>query len=468
MKTHRPSFILAIALGAGVIAGKFLHLPFFIWVVLLCGLTTWAIVGRKAWPIYAGMFALGAVLIINVDRVAPDSAALLSYDDRQDIRMTEGIVDSNPQTRAWVQGDQVVFDLKVKRILTGQGWFSQRGKIQVRLYQNRPVHYGQLLRVSGHWHAIYDGNGDRKFSYSQWLQEQGIFWAVSVGKNGSLEMLGENKGNWLVARSFKIQQKFNEVFEHYLDQQEAGMIIAMVLGERTAMPRALQTEFINTGTAHVIAISGMNMTIITTIVFFILKLFGLPRTGQLISTALFLFAYGFLTGFSASVARACIMSSVVLMSFAFELEAEALNLLGLAALVLVLVDPKSLFNIGFQLSFAAVLAILVLNKYGQKLFGRLPKFLATAMSVSLAAWVGTAGFIFYYFKMITPISIIANIPVVPLSDLTIALGLGLGVTGLCCAPLADAFAGCLKIVFNAMVLCVHWFNQVPYGHSNFN
>ena len=291
---------------------------------------------------------------------------------------------------------------------------------------------------------------------------------MSVGKNASLEILSEDQGNWLVAQSFKLQKKFKDVFEHYLDREEAGMIIAMVLGEGTAMPKEIQTEFINTGTAHVIAISGMNMTIIITIVFFIFRFSGLPRAGQLIGTALFLFAYGFLTGFSASVARACIMSSVILLSFAAEMEAEVFNSLGLAALMLLLAYPKDLFNIGFQLSFAAVLAILVLNKHCLKLFSRFPEVLATALAVSLAAWVGTAGLIFYYFKMITPISIIAKIPVVPLADLTVALGLGLGLAGLCCPPLADAFAGCLKIVFNGMLLFVHWFNQVPYGHANFN
>lgn len=468
MITHRPAFLLAITLGSGILAGKFLVLPFYFWVLLLFAAIGWSIVGRKAWSIYAGMFALGAVLIINVYRVAPDSAAVLSYDDRQDILMTEGVVDSKPQERAWGLGRQAVFDLKVKRVLTEQGWSPQRGKILVQVSRDKPVQYGQLLRVSGHWHGIFDGNDESPFSYRQWLQERGVFWAVSVGKKGSLEILGKDQGNWLVAQSFKLQRRIKKVFERYLDPEEAGMIIAMVLGEGTSMPRELQAEFINTGTAHVIAISGMNMSIITTIVFFILKCFGLPRAWQFSGTALFLFAYGFLTGFSSSVARACIMSTVILMSLASELEAEALNSLGLAGLILLLSNPRNFFNIGFQLSFGAVLAILVLNKHCQHLFGWLPEALASVMSVSLAAWVGTAGLIFYYFKMITPVSIIANIPIVPLADLTVVLGLGLGVTGLCCAPLAEAFAGCLKIVFNGMLLCVHFFNQVPYGHYHLN
>ena len=147
MRTHRPCFILALVLAAGIIAGKLLPVPFTFWVILLCAVTIGAVFARPSWIIHAGVFALGAVLIINVSRLAPDSAAFLSYDDRQDIRMTEGIVDSKPQTRSWLQGEMIVFDLKVKRILTEQGWASQRGRIQVQEYQDRPLHYGQLLRV---------------------------------------------------------------------------------------------------------------------------------------------------------------------------------------------------------------------------------------------------------------------------------------------------------------------------------
>jgi competence protein ComEC len=275
-----------------------------------------------------------------------------------------------------------------------------------------------------------------------------------------------HQGNFFVEAALNLRFKIKRVFERLLDSSQEGMISAMVLGDRGGIARDLKQVFVNTGTAHIIAISGMNMSIIAVIVFFIFKCFGFSRRWQLITTSLFLFTYAFITGWSPSVVRASLMASVFLFSFAWELEGDAINSLGLAAFVLLLMDSTHLFDIGFQLSFAAVLAILLLFKPCERMLAFLPKLLATPMAVSLAAWVGTAPFIFYHFNMITPVSIIANIPIVPLADLTVALGLGLGVTGLVGDWLAIPFAGCLKAVFNLMVILASWFDKIPLGHFN--
>ena len=139
----------------------------------------------------------------------------------------------------------------------------------------------------------------------------------------------------------------------------------------------------------------------------------------------------------------------------------------LAAVILLVFDPRNLFDIGFQLSFAAVTGILSLYKPCQSLFKVLPGFIANTMAVSLAAWIGTTPISFYHFHTITPIAVLANVPIVPMADSVMLLGLGLAFSGACCPALAYAFAGCLKAVLSGMVICAAWFSQVPFGHLNF-
>ncbi len=464
MRTHRPALTAAVFLGFGIVAGQCLVIPFFIWVGLLTAAVIIAYLDRWVWLIYLSVFLLGGVLISNAYRLPSNSVAFLNYNQRQSIKLVEGIVDSQPKEMAWAHGKRQVFDLRVKRVLMPQGWVAKTGKIQVNVFKPVGIAYGQELQLAGKLYAIYAGKPGEKFSYRRYLQEQGVYWAMSVGKQASLKIIAARQGNPFVVAALVVKARIKQVFTRLLDPSQEGMITAMVLGERGGIPKWLREIFVNTGTAHIIAISGMNMAIITAMVFFLLKCCRLSRRWQLIGTSLFLFAYAFLTGWSPSVVRACLMSSVLLFSFALEAEGEPLNSWGLAAFILLLMDPKNLFDIGFQLSFAAVLAILVLYEPCRRLLACLPDLIAKPLAVSLAAWLGTAPFIFYHFKMITPVSIIANIPIVPLADLTVALGLSLGVTGLIGDWLALPVAACLKAIFNLMVILAAHFNQIPWGH----
>ena len=196
----------------------------------------------------------------------------------------------------------------------------------------------------------------------------------------------------------------------------------------------------------------MNMAVVVLLVFFVFQLCPMHRRWKFLGTIIFLFFYALLTGWSAPVVRACIMASVILASFAFEYDPEPMNSLGLAGLILLLADAHTFFDIGFQLSFAAVLGIFILHRPLAKRVGRL-------MAVSLAAWIGTTPLQIYHFGTFTPVAILANIPIVPLADIVVLLGLLLSLAGLWCPWLAYPIAGCTKVIFNLMWAA---FKKVPF------
>ena len=162
--------------------------------------------------------------------------------------------------------------------------------------------------------------------------------------------------------------------------------------------------------------------------------------------------------------RAAFMASVILASMGVELESDALNSLCFAALVLLLMDAGNLFNTSFQLSFAAVAAIVVLYAPIEKRLSFFPKWLSAVVSVSTAAWIGITPLQIWHFGTITPVALMANLFIVPLLDITVALGLVLALAGLWLAPLAWGLAGCLKVVFNLMVVVAFWFSSIPFGY----
>ena len=206
------------------------------------------------------------------------------------------------------------------------------------------------------------------------------------------------------------------------------------------------------------------MAMMTVMVVFVLKLIRIPRLWQGGVSIVILFTYALLTGGSIPVLRAAFMASVFLASFSVEHESDSLNSLSLAALIILLMDASNLFDTSFQLSFAAVAAIIILYSPIEKRLAFFPNWLSSAVSVSTAAWIGITPLQLWHFGTITPVALIANLFIVPLLDMTVALGLALAIAGLWLAPLAWGLAGCLKVVFNLMVVVAFWFSNIPFGY----
>jgi len=250
----------------------------------------------------------------------------------------------------------------------------------------------------------------------------------------------------------------------YTDAQEAGTLSAIILGDRSNIPKEINMIFRHTGTGHILVIAGLHMAMMTAIVVFVLKLVRIPRPGQAALSILLIFTYALLTSGSVPVMRAAFMASALLASFSLELESDALNSLAFAALMILLMDAGNLFDASFQLSFAAVAAIIILYSPLEKRLSFCPKWLAGALAVSTAAWIGITPFQIWHFGTIAPVALIANLFIVPLLDLTVALGLALALAGLWSSPIAWMIAGCLKVVFNLMVVVAFWFSKIPFGY----
>jgi competence protein ComEC len=258
--------------------------------------------------------------------------------------------------------------------------------------------------------------------------------------------------------------QLKQSLDHYLDAQEAGAMSAIVLGDRGQIPKEINMAFRHTGTGHILVIAGLHMAMMTAMVIFILKLIRIPRPWQMGTGIFLVFTYALLTGGSIPVIRAAFMASVILASMSVELESDSLNSLCFAALILLLMDASNLFNTGFQLSFAAVAAIVILYTPIEKRLSFCPKWLSAAVSVSTAAWIGITPLQIGHFGTVAPVALIANLFIVPLLDITVALGLVLALAGLWLAPLAWSLAGCLKVVFNLMVVVAFWFSSIPFGY----
>ncbi len=466
-RTHRPCFDLSVALALGIFLGRLGFLTWGWWSVLCGTFIALSLFRIRLFivPLYLSVVCLGALYYQNVYILPENHVAFLSYQDQKKLTAIEGVIDSDIQLKATAYGTKQVFELKIESLALENLWQPNTGSILVNCFKTQKLDYGDRIKIEGSLFRPKSNPGER-FVYQQYLEDHGLFFILSVGKKKSLEILSHHQGPWWGHLALVVKHRFKQVLEYYLEPQEVSMIQAMTLGDRSVLSKDMYALFSQTGTSHILAISGMNMAIIGAMMMFALKVLCVPRRGQFILTAVFLVLYCFICGWSASVVRSVLMACVVLSSFCLEYEGESLNTLGLAALIILLINPLSLYDIGFQLSFLCVLSIVsflpLVNGMVERHFKpRFLKFIAQALSISLIAWIGITPLIAYQFEIVSLVSIVANIPVVPLADLVIILSLGLVGVGLVCSPLAWAFAGALKAVFNLILILISTFAQIP-------
>jgi competence protein ComEC len=199
-------------------------------------------------------------------------------------------------------------------------------------------------------------------------------------------------------------------------------------------------------------VSGFNTGIVTFIIVLFLRLLRLPRRLRIYIAIPLLIIYCLATGASNPVVRATVMAIVFLSSYLFKREADIYNSCALAAIFILIINPRQLFDVGFQLSFISVISIVYLHpkieKFlrSDKLKARYIKFLVSGCSVSFSAWLGTAGFIAYYFRIFSPITVLANIFIVPLAALITLCGFSLIFMALIFPPFAPIIAYSIEML----------------------
>ena len=215
-----------------------------------------------------------------------------------------------------------------------------------------------------------------------------------------------------------------------LSDDRYAVVAAMALGDRSALTKELKETYSKTGASHVLALSGLHLGII----YALLSMLVVGRRWQMITqvaTVLSIWAFVFLTGMSASVVRSAIMLTVYALLALGHRQKMSVNTLAFTAIVMLLVTPKALFDVGFQMSFMAVFSILLFVPLFYRPFSaeylmthRAVSWLWGMVAVSVAAQIGVAPLIAYYFGRFSCYFLLTNFIVIPAATLILYLALG--------------------------------------------
>jgi competence protein ComEC len=219
-------------------------------------------------------------------------------------------------------------------------------------------------------------------------------------------------------------QARRDLVQYITPGAEQGVVRAMVLGDKTAVDPDAANAFRIAGTYHVLAISGAQVALVAALALGLLRRAGVPRGLQAVLVAGSAGFYAILVGGDVPVVRAAIMTAVLLLGRAVDLESDLANLLGLAAGLLLVARPCDIGDAGFQLSFAATLGLLVLSGPVAAGLPRLPLGIDRALAASVAAQLALVPLLVTWFHRLAPAALVLNLVAVPLSGAVLLAGLG--------------------------------------------
>jgi competence protein ComEC len=293
---------------------------------------------------------------------------------------------------------------------------SRKYLAQIKLRDTITYKVGSKLFIDAGVERINSLKIPNNFNFSKYLSRR------NVASRLIINTYVETTDGYNLSR--KIEDKIDN---SSLSDLSKGLFKALVLGRKEGLPDELLDSFSDSGIMHLLALSGLHIGILTIILMFLLKPIKLLRRGKLIRSimvVLLLWNYAYITGFSPSIIRATIMFSIIVIGHGMRREVNIFNSLAIAALVLLIINPNFLFDVGFQLSFSAVIGIVWIYPLLGRLWrprNKAVRYLWSLLIVSISAQVATFPFTVYYFHKFSGLFFIANIIEIPL--ITVLLGL---------------------------------------------
>ncbi len=423
--------------------------PFWVW--LLAGITA---------------FLASVYLQIRTPQPAANdiSQLIINSGNSQDLLITvRGEVSSIPRlTRSgrgqfWLEVNQVNEITNNNTPISVSKDVSGLVYVTVPLLKATGLYPGESIAITGSLYKPQPPSNPGGFDFQNYLAQQGSFTGLRGRYISHDDSQPPPWGLW------KIRQRITRAQAQLLGVPNGSLLSAMVLGRLAVdLPYDIRDIFVQVGLAHILAASGFQVSFLLGIILAITQKFS-PKVRFSLGLLTLLIYLG-LTGISPSVLRASLMGLAVLIALLTQRQTKPLSVLLIVAILLLIVNPAWIFDIGFQLSFLATLGLLVTVPPLMERLNWMPPFFASLIAVPLAAMIWTLPLQLYVFKVLSPYSILVNIVASPLISLITLGGMASALSALLLPSLGSAIAQFLYYPILGLIEIAKYFSQLP-GNS---
>lgn len=461
--------LIAIALGwaAGIVlaSGTGLHaaVPWLILTLLsiLVSWLMWSGVSYRNLTLALVAFALGGLRYSFV----PQGSDVAQYNNLGGLTV-EGVVSTEPDVR----DDRVEVRLEAQTVTRIGQTVASSGLVLVQAPASSSLHYGDRITATG---LLVLPSVSDTFSYRDYLARSGVF---SIMPDASVEVTGSGEGNALLRMLLDFKDSARRLIGQSLPEPSAGLLTGILLGDARGLSPEISNAFSAVGASHIIAISGFNMAVLSGVVMGLLARFRVrPRLAAFIGLTVIV-VYTVLVGASASVVRAAIMSSMLVIGALLRRKSYVPTSLAFVAVLLSLQNPTVLWDVGFQLSLFATLGLALfanpLTDYFNAGLSRIfpskialivGDFLGEPLVVSIAAQIMSLPLILLYFGKLAVVSLAVNLLVIPVQSMLMVVGLAATFLAFVAFPVAQILFWLDMLLLGWTIGVVRAFARLPFA-----
>jgi len=467
---NRPLVVLTAFYVAGILSGEYMNfkpsaalaLAGFCFLAAAAGyLLAW----RENRRVILILFLLLGLAASRLAAVAGETP-LIKYSGRQ-VNLV-GWVAAEPDVRE----DKVFYLLQAQELVLGGERRAVAGAVRLQVKDSDMVFgYGDVLRVSGLLARPELPGNPGAFNYRTYLERQGIGVTLTVRGEKGVEKIGSSSANPVLNAALRLKQKLSSAAVTSLTPSQAAVLNGIVFGTQGLIDRETRQSFIETGIVHILSVSGLHIGLVLGGTVGLLRLLRLqPGLTAPLVTPVIIF-YVLMTGLNPAVLRAAIMALLLLWAHHLGRERDWPTTMALAALIILLWNPMQIYHPGFQLSFAATWGILYLGPLFTGACARLlnvngipdtfSRPISQSLAVPLAAQLATVPLVAWYYNLISPVSILANLVAVPLVGIIMLLGVTAAALGMVWLPLAELVNVSNGAVLSLFMGVVSFFQKLP-------
>lgn len=332
---------------------------------------------------------------------------------------------------------------------------------------NETLHCGDEIWLNNAVYPVPKAFNPYQFDYSKYLEKQNVFHQIYTNEN-QIKIIQTHKTIDFYIET--LRNNLSKSFDiHHFKPKTKAIIDALILGQRLELDKETIADYSNAGVIHILAISGLHISIIYFFIVFLLKPLKRVRFGaeiQLLIVLGILWLFALLTGLPASVTRAVTLFSFISIGNYFNQPKAIYNALAISAFLILLVKPNAIFDIGFQLSYTAVLSIVLFQPFYKKFYfteNKIAIYFTDTILVSLAAQIGVLPLSLYYFNQLPLLFLLANLVIIPLSSLVLIVGIVILPLNYILPSVAVFLGKILEFSIQFMNDYIHWIAQFKSG-----
>lgn len=330
-----------------------------------------------------------------------------------------------------------------------------------------PFKYGDFILIKGAPREIRQPQNPDEFNYKRYLTFLTIYQQHFADSN-TIKVISSGNGNPIITASLVLRNKFSGLLDtHIKDPQELGIAKALLLGNKSELDDGIKRTYAASGAMHVLAVSGLHVGIIYGVILFVFSLLpkGYQKKWLIAMLAIpLLWSYAFITGLSPSVLRAVTLFTIIAIGNSMNRRSSMINMLAVSALILLVYKPYLLMQVGFQLSYLAVLGIIFIYPQIRKLWlptDRFRIFFWDIVSISIAAQLATFPLSILYFHRFPPYFLVSNLVVIPAATLIVCVGVAFFTVSLFSNTLTAFLGAILALVIRIINIVLAYIYHLP-------